>query len=308
MGSTFAVTDAGSTIDSSSTTGFPLSFSGTVQPKADYSSFALLGFNVLEYSNGLVSSWAPPASSSGLTVNVSNPGGSEVRVQLEGQTTRWCFVLNTFNQDVTIPWGSFNTSCWDSSSSASVALNAVVSAAGDIGGSYSGQLLKSIAVTVPGDNVAPRPYVVSLNSVRTYEGALGTGGSGGGGPSTNTGGSENTGGGGGSEVIDSCPLGSWTRVDCNGLSAYVEYDSSGTGSITQPDCTTLPDDCPTHSSTIWFNWSRESETSVIWTYTSYNVCGKTSGIPLPPPESVPVSCSEDGSTLTQAGQTWTWNN
>jgi hypothetical protein len=99
--------------------------------------------------------WTPASiSSGGVTVNVSNNGTSTLRVQIQGPsgatdaTDRWCATMITFNQTVTIPWSSFNTSCWDG-----------------LGTRYAGQPLEAVMILVPGDNLYSVPYSFCLNSI-----------------------------------------------------------------------------------------------------------------------------------------------
>lgn len=86
---------------------------GTVTGRADYTGFAMLGWNVAQADGGAAGTWPVPASG-GITVTVSNPGMTDLRLQLQGTdphsgTDRWCVDL-TSGQNV--PWTSFVTNCW----------------------------------------------------------------------------------------------------------------------------------------------------------------------------------------------------
>ena len=113
-------------------------------------------------------SWTP-TTEEGIVVNISNPGDSPVRIQIQGPNgasdanDRWCTSVGEFDQDVEIPWGSFNTECWDNG-----------------GDYYDNQPLTAAMLLVPGDDTTETPYSVCLNRMEVYgEGGGGTGGTGG---------------------------------------------------------------------------------------------------------------------------------
>ena len=155
-----SVTGTGSTISpidfTSHTAGTAFCVSGSVGAMTDYSGVALLGFNINQAQGATaLGTWTPTSiSSGGVTVNVSNNGTSVLRVQIQGPsgatdaTDRWCATMITFNQPVTIPWSSFNTSCWDG-----------------LGTGYSGQPLEAVMILVPGDDLYSVPYSFCLNSI-----------------------------------------------------------------------------------------------------------------------------------------------
>ncbi len=94
-------------------TGNTFCMQGTVTGRTDYSAFAMLGWNVAQADGGVAGTWAVPASG-GITVTMSNPGKSDVRLQLQGTdphsgTDRWCVDLVSGQM---IPWTSFVTNCW----------------------------------------------------------------------------------------------------------------------------------------------------------------------------------------------------
>ena len=88
----------------------------------------------------------------GVNVNVLNSGGSPLRLQIQGPTgafnanDRWC--ANIIGPVQFIPWGSFNTQCWDNS-----------------GLPYANQPLTSAAVIVPGNNFAT-PFDFCLQALQ----------------------------------------------------------------------------------------------------------------------------------------------
>jgi len=153
----------------------PYCASGNVPVTADYSAIAMIGFNVNQerVANAPKGLWTPAQGSSGLLVNVSNAGNTDViRVQIQGpagatdENDRWCAPISQFNQDVIIPWEGFNTKCWDNS-----------------GDAYAFQPLESSLVFVPGmgeDDAAPqaRPFDMCVNDIGPADVASGTGGSG----------------------------------------------------------------------------------------------------------------------------------
>jgi hypothetical protein len=127
-----------------------LCVAGSVAPDASSSGYAMLGINLNQSVSGGTGSELPytPTGSS-VTVNVTNTGGSPLRVQLQapgGDTDanlRWCAILS--GSGGTISLSSFNTMCWD-----------------DSGTAYAGQALQTIMILVPGDTTAV-PFDFCLN-------------------------------------------------------------------------------------------------------------------------------------------------
>jgi hypothetical protein len=122
-GSGFTATDPGAatiTPDCSSGTGCVPPFTGdtfcmqgTVTGRTDYSGFAMLGWNVNQIDGGTMGTWPIPATG-GITVTVSNPGNTALRLQLQGTdphsaTDRWCVPLTSGQLT---PWTSFVTNCY----------------------------------------------------------------------------------------------------------------------------------------------------------------------------------------------------
>jgi hypothetical protein len=162
----------GSTISpdnfSTLTAGSPLCASGSVGPMADYSGFAQIGINLdqAQGANTPEETWTPTGA--GIVINVSNPGGSALRVQLDGPNAatdaneRWCTTLTVFGQPVSFPWSAFNTACWNGS-----------------GSTYNMQPLSNVVLTVPGGNVAAVSFSACIASLSLQTGG-GTGGTTGG--------------------------------------------------------------------------------------------------------------------------------
>ncbi|MBN1611659.1 MAG: hypothetical protein JW940_33800 [Polyangiaceae bacterium] len=141
------------------TTDGPYCASGTVPATSDYSAVAMIGFNVNQASttDAPASTWTPTSiTSGGVVVNVTNRGASTVlRVQLLGPngdtvaSDRWCYELSQFGRDVTIPWTSFNTECWQ----------------GGSGVAYAGEPIESAIVLVPGTNAEDRTFDFCVNDI-----------------------------------------------------------------------------------------------------------------------------------------------
>ena len=127
--------------------------SGIVAAMSDYSGAGLLGINLNQNPDAGTESTYLPAGSS-LVVNVTNSGGSPLRVQIQTQNgatdpnQRWCAPITQFNQDVTIPWTAFNSMCWDNS-----------------GTTYAGQALQALIILVPGNNSATTNFNFCLNAL-----------------------------------------------------------------------------------------------------------------------------------------------
>jgi len=87
---------------------------GTVTGKADYSGFAMLGWNVNQPVGEMPATWAIPATG-GLTVTVaSDPATVAMRIQLQGTdphdaADRWCAPVVSGKP---ILWTDFKTNCW----------------------------------------------------------------------------------------------------------------------------------------------------------------------------------------------------
>jgi endoglucanase len=168
---TAAATENGSTITpkdfSALAAGSPLCVSGSVAAQYDWGGYAMIGVNL----NQSLTEGAPENSvvptGAGVTVDVTNTGGSQLRVQISGPNgatdpnDRWCVPIG--GKGGFIPWGSFNTACW-----------------GGYGNAYRGEPITQIAILVPGSNSVAVPFNFCINCIVESTGSP-TGGTGGGG-------------------------------------------------------------------------------------------------------------------------------
>jgi hypothetical protein len=96
--------------------------SGRVTGRADYTGFAMLGWNVNQpqTTGAVAGTWAVP-DTGGITVTVlDTPPSVALRVQLQGtnphvSTDRWCAPLVSGQM---IPWTDFRTECWQTGGAA----------------------------------------------------------------------------------------------------------------------------------------------------------------------------------------------
>lgn len=95
-------------------TGNQFCMQGTVTGRADYTGFAMLGWNVSQPAGGTAGTWAVP-DSGGITVTVLDvPNSVALRVQLQGtnphdSADRWCADLVNGKP---IAWSDFKTNCY----------------------------------------------------------------------------------------------------------------------------------------------------------------------------------------------------
>jgi hypothetical protein len=93
----------------------------------------------------------------GIVVNFINEGGSTLRVQLGGPdadtlaSDRWCVEIAGASGAVMIPYGAFNTRCWDA-----------------LGTGYAGEPIESIQLLVPGNDLGAVPYAICMAEVVEY--------------------------------------------------------------------------------------------------------------------------------------------
>jgi hypothetical protein len=128
--------------------GCTLCASGTVAPTEDYSGVALLGFNVAQVESSTATGTLTPTGS--VTINVTNAGGSPLRVQLNGTgTNQWCKDISAESGEITIPLSDFQLECWD----------------GGANTPYSSGTIEAIVLLVPGSNTDETPFDICLNSV-----------------------------------------------------------------------------------------------------------------------------------------------
>jgi hypothetical protein len=113
------------TISPSAAEGFkaggpPFCVQGHVPATSNSTAVAMVGMNTNQAQSGgaVAAQWTPTGV--GILVNVSNPGGSPLRLQIQTNetgaiATLWCSMLTVFDQDVIVLWSDFNTRCWDNS-------------------------------------------------------------------------------------------------------------------------------------------------------------------------------------------------
>ena len=94
-------------------TGTSFCMHGTVTGRTDYTGFAMLGWNVNQMDGGAAGTWPIPATG-GITVTVSNPSNTPLRLQLQGTdphsgSDRWCVPLTSGQLT---PWTSLVTNCY----------------------------------------------------------------------------------------------------------------------------------------------------------------------------------------------------
>lgn len=111
------------------------------------SSYAGVGFSLAQdQSSGSTTARVTPTGKS-LTVSFTGSTSAPLRVQLSDGSTNWC--CNITASPVTIPYGSFNTRCFDATPD---------------GTAYAKQAITALQLTVPG-GAAAQPYNISLTSV-----------------------------------------------------------------------------------------------------------------------------------------------
>jgi len=123
--------------------GAPLCVSGSVAPSPTYGGFFELGINLSQPPGEAVGS--APVARTGLAIRIDNRGLSPLRAQLvspdsDVDNTRWCAELPV-SGSTHVLWETFNTACWNAS-----------------GAGYESTPLRSVAVVIPGSNVAPVPF------------------------------------------------------------------------------------------------------------------------------------------------------
>ena len=134
---------------------------GDVPLHADYLAIAAVGFNANQPKVEDAPVNTVVSSGNGLLVNVSNPSGTSLRVQIEDGTDpdapdaaehRWCANLSTFDQDVKIPWEAFNTECWDANAPATGAFNPATP-------------LAKVIVYLPGEATVDQSFDFCVNDI-----------------------------------------------------------------------------------------------------------------------------------------------
>jgi len=123
---------------------FPLCASGTVEPGVENT--AMIGWNLNQASTANPPVLTVNPAHKGIQVKVRNPGGSTLRVQLQGAkgatapTDRWCATIA--GTGGFISYDAFNTECWE----------------GGKGAQYKGQPLAAAIVLVPGKDMVSTPF------------------------------------------------------------------------------------------------------------------------------------------------------
>ncbi len=101
--------------------GPPFCVSGHVPATPNSLAVAMIGMNINQAQTGGATAAQWTVTGTGILVNVSNPGGSPLRLQIQTNetgaiATLWCAMLTVFDQDVIIPWDQFNTQCFNNDS------------------------------------------------------------------------------------------------------------------------------------------------------------------------------------------------
>lgn len=127
----------------------PVCIKGLVAATPDSSGNAMLGLNVDQAHRGDAPTHTVVPSHEGVSVDVTNPGASPLRIQVhapDGATNgegRWCAMVT--GAGGFIPWTQFNTACWDRS-----------------GKPYAREPISAALLLVPGNTAMPMPYEVCL--------------------------------------------------------------------------------------------------------------------------------------------------
>lgn len=118
----------------------PYCVTGSVPHTEDYSAVAIWGWTLNQPPKAMPTDpdtehGEVTPTKQGVMVNVSTTSTVELRVQIQAKDgTFWCTTLGVTGEDYFIPWGDFNTECWQ----------------GGNGTDYAMQPLESIMITVPG--------------------------------------------------------------------------------------------------------------------------------------------------------------
>lgn len=225
--------------------GGPLCASGTLVADDAWGSYGIVGVN-LGQPAGAEESADVPISGTGVTIDVSNPAGSPLRVAVQDAAgTQWCMDIEA--GVTTVPWADLRMECWGTS-----------------GQAYGGEPINAIIVQVPGHNVNETPFEFCIDAL-ALEGAecsgsgIGTGGAAGVGGAAGAGGSDVGGGSsvGGSEELGGAPNSGGTEEtggspSTGGSPAMGGFPGTGglqqaggaqaAGGTMELDCPTLPND------------------------------------------------------------------
>jgi hypothetical protein len=121
--------------------------SGVVAATADFSGVALLGFNVAQLESSTTAGTITPAGS--ININVTNAGGSPLRIQLNGASTQWCKDISGMTGAISVPLADFTAECWE----------------GGAMTPYSGGAVEAIVLLVPGSDTDDTMFDICLNGV-----------------------------------------------------------------------------------------------------------------------------------------------
>ncbi len=128
--------------------GEDLCITGTVAAEPEYMGHAILGLNLNQSeANEAPGTWE--VTSAGVHYQLSNPGGSMLRMQLHDASGEiWCAHLE--GDEGTFAWSDFRTQCWDYES----------------GEAYDGSTpLERISFLVPGSDTVDLPFDFCLESI-----------------------------------------------------------------------------------------------------------------------------------------------
>ncbi|MBN2344667.1 MAG: glycoside hydrolase family 5 protein [Deltaproteobacteria bacterium] len=122
---------------------------GVIGDMPDWSGTALVTMTINEdEARTEVYSWAPEdVTNEGIYIDVSNPGGTELRVQIESGASKWCAVIKETGGTV-ILWEDFNQACWNNG-----------------GNYYAGEPIDHVGVLMPGHNTDDRPYSYCIDEM-----------------------------------------------------------------------------------------------------------------------------------------------
>jgi hypothetical protein len=156
-------------------TDFPLCASGSVA--AGTSNVAMVGWNLNQHFADGEPALSVTPTMEGIYVSVTNSGGSELRLQIQGPNggtdanDRWCAIIP--GSGGFIAFSAFNTECW----------------AGGNGTAYAGQPIVAAIVLVPGSASGPVSFDFCIDSLQQSDesGPVGEGCSLSGGPGEGSG-------------------------------------------------------------------------------------------------------------------------
>lgn len=126
--------------------GCKLCVSGTVAPTEDFSGVGMLGLNINQLASS--SSTGKTEVTGAVSVNVTNAGGSPLRVQLTGAKD-WCVDITGESGAINIPLSDFVTECWEGGNHVE----------------YDGEPVEALILLVPGSDTDETDFDVCLNSV-----------------------------------------------------------------------------------------------------------------------------------------------